>query len=498
MNPSRELLVWTVAEARAADAAALAMGIPGAWLMEAAGAAVARRVASYAPRRVLVLAGPGQNGGDGLVAARRLALTGFEVAALVPQPGRFPEASAVMASAWAAGVARWETADVEARLPGVDVVVDAVLGTGQNRPLGAPWNDVWSLLPGHRVVAVDLPSGVAADTGALLGNPVAAVETVALGALKPAHILQPAAAFMGRLTIADIGLPWRRGEHFRLAVPEAHAPSRPETADKYDRGKVIVVGGSPDYSGAPGLAAIAAMRVGAGYVEIWCGPRVAERVRFLPAVVRVLNERPNGALVLDDEHMPHLGRARAIVLGPGAVPDAELIRRVRATEVPTVVDAGGLDGYAAAGRPDWPQAVFTPHVREAGRMLGKDAEWVAAHRATAVRDLVAATGGTVLLKGRRTLIGGVGTPLFVNWPGGGELATAGTGDVLGGMIGGLLAGGMIPEAACRQAAWWHGLAGERMSWRRGPVGGSAEDLLEAVAEAALDHARPADWPQWML
>lgn len=490
-----DMPVWTAEEARAADAAARAMGIPGAWLMEAAGAAVARRAKAWAATRPLILVGPGQNGGDGLVAARRLALAGVSTRVFMPAAPHFEGAEALAAAAWAAGARPVASDGALDALAACDLVVDAVLGTGQNRALGPPWSALWPHLARSRVLAVDVPTGVEADTGRCWTDGPAMVETMAVGALKPAHLLEPAASRMGRLTVADIGLPMRLGERFRLSRPQEPLRARDAGADKYARGTLVVVGGSAQYTGAPGLAAGGGMRAGMGYVEIWCAAAGAERIRFLPAVVRVLPEH-EGALVMDDAARRALGRARAVVLGPGGSLAPSLVEAVRATGLPAVVDAGALAAYTAAGRPAWPGAVFTPHAGEAARLLGRDATWVAGHREAVVRELAAATGGVVLLKGRHTLVGQGGGPVFANWPGGPELATAGTGDVLAGVIGGLLAQGLEPLAAARLGAWWHGLAGERMRWTHGASGGSARDLLDALP-AVPPAGIPTDWPEWV-
>ena len=488
--------VWTAEETRAADAAAVGLGIAPSWLMEAAGAAVARRVRAWEAMHPLILVGPGQNGGDGLVAARRLALAGVDTWVFMPTAPRFDGAAAVVASALAAGVRPVEGGQLLEALRTSDLVVDAVLGTGQNRALGPPWSALWPHLARSRVLAVDLPTGVEADTGRCWNDGPVMVETMAVGALKPAHVLEPAASRLGRLTVADIGLPMRLGQRFRLARPDERPPERAAAADKYARGILAVVGGSAQYTGAPGLAAAGGMRAGMGYVEIWCAGAGAERIRFLPAVVRVLPEQ-DGALALDGAARRALGRARAVVLGPGATLAPSLVEAVWATGLPTVVDAGAVAAYVAAGRPRWPGAVFTPHAAEAARLLDRDAAWVASHREAAARELVRATGGVVLLKGRHTLVGEGEGPLFVNWPGGPELATAGTGDVLAGVIGGLLAQGLAPLPAARLGAWWHGLAGDRMRWTHGPSGGSAEDLLDALSAVRQGAGVPGDWPEWV-
>ena len=501
MNPrgagGATLPVWTAREAQAADRRAAAMGIAESWLMESAGAAVARRVQAWGASKPLILVGSGRNGGDGLVAARRLALAGRPPRVFMPAPPRFAEAAQLTSSAWAAGAAPVAAEQLGPSLAWADLVVDAVLGTGQRAPLQPPWDAWWPKLSGQRILAVDLPTGVNADTGQVWGPlPRGIVETVAIAALKPAHLLPPAAAAMGRISVADIGLGAEPGRELQMALPDQWPAGRAEDDDKYARGTLMIIGGSARYSGAPGLAAAAAMRAGMGYAEIWCAAAGADRIRFLPAVVRVLPESAEGALLLSQEAEAALGRAGAVVLGPGATVHASLLEAVRRARRPVVVDAGAFAAYVAVGRPRWPEAVFTPHVREAARLLAVDPTAVSADRRAALRQLTDATGGVVLLKGRRTLIGQGEGPAYANWPGGPELATAGSGDVLAGIIGSLLARGLDPLAAARLGAWWHGAAGLHMRWAYGPSGGSAEDLTKALA-GALPLTVPADWPEWV-
>jgi hydroxyethylthiazole kinase-like uncharacterized protein yjeF len=497
LHRTGEIPVWTADEARERDRTAAQRGIDLTWLMEAAGAQVARRVMRTTTGPVVVLAGPGGNGGDGLVAARRLHLAGVPVSVFQPEPPRFAGGAAVAAATVHTGVPMLDANALSAALASADLVVDAVFGVGQHRPLADPWRELWPQLEHRRVLAVDVPSGVDADSGAVFGPLPRLVETVAIGALKPAHVLSPAADHMGRIVAVDIGLGTALGARFRVARPEGQPPLRPATADKYHRGKVVVLGGSPDYGGAPGLAAAAAMRAGAGYVEIWCGERTAARVKLLSAVVRIVEESGDGSLSLSADRRDRLAKAAAVVVGPGLRPDPALVRQVHRAGVPTVVDAGALDGWMSAGAPAWPSAVFTPHEGEAARLLGRDAGWVAAHREEAVRALAAQTGAVALLKGRRTLITADRSPVFVNWPGGPELATAGTGDVLAGIIGAFLAAGLSPLAAARRGAWWHGLAGEAAARSAGCAAVAAEDVLRALGSVGDLAAEPGGWPEWV-
>jgi hydroxyethylthiazole kinase-like uncharacterized protein yjeF len=499
------LLIWTAEEARAADRQAEAEGTAGAWLMEAAGAAVARAARQLGAGRVLVVAGPGQNGGDGWVAARRLARAGAAVRVAAPLGVRFAEGERWRAAALGAGatVVPAQTALEAARW--ADVVIDAGFGTGLARPLAPAFQAVLDAVreAGPPVVAVDLPSGVDTDDGGLRGDPVSATVTVTFGALKPAHVLHPAAAYAGRLVVADIGLPRRVGKAWRVDEPErlvALLGERPATAHKYRSGRLTVVAGSRAYAGAAGLCGLAAVRTGAGYVEVLTPEAAAVRLRWLPLIVRPQAVDGVGRLVLGPDGRDAVARAAAVVVGPGLGPTRpDVLDVARATGRPAVVDADALAAWAALGRPRWPSAVFTPHEGEAARVLGTDPGWVATHRREAARALAEMTGGVVVLKGPRTLVAAAGDPaVWVNWAGGPELATAGTGDVLAGMVGTLLAQGLAPADAARLAVWWHGAAGHLAARELGREAVGAQDVAERIGRARAELAagwRPPDWPE---
>jgi hydroxyethylthiazole kinase-like uncharacterized protein yjeF len=480
--------IWTAREARDADQDAARRGILPEWLMEAAGGAVAAVLAREAkPRSVLVLAGPGQNGGDGWVAARRLALRGVAVRVWAPAGG--PEA--LIRAAKGAGVRLVQRLD--AALTASDWVVDALFGTGLNRPLAEPWQGALdrTVRSGKPVVAVDVCSGVESDTGQPLGRPAPARLTVTFQALKPAHLLEPGASVSGRVVVADIGLPRRPGSQMTLSTASRFpwaSLARPVDAHKYSRGRVLVIGGSAGYAGAAALAALAALRAGAGYVELFVpasAARAATNLAGLPLVVRLGEEGADGTLRVDRHLAEALDRARSVVVGPGLSPASlALVDAVRSAGRPAVVDAGAMAAWAEGGGQAWPHSVFTPHAGEAGSLLGQTAEWVAAHRVEASHLLAARTGGVALLKGRPTLVAQAGRPnVFVNPVGGPELATAGTGDVLAGLLGFLLAAGWDVADAAAGGALWHGWAGRVAAARQGSLGVTAMDVAEALGTA---------------
>jgi hydroxyethylthiazole kinase-like uncharacterized protein yjeF len=499
------LLVWTAAEARAADRRAEHEGTLAGWLMEVAGAAVARAVRELGARRVLVVCGPGQNGGDGWVAARRLARAGIAVRVVAPLGVRFADGERWRAAATGAGAALIPPEATGEAARWAEGVVDAGFGTGLARPLDPAFQELLDHIraAGPPVVAVDVPSGVDSDDGTLKGEPLPAWTTVTFGALKPAHFLYPAAGYVGRLVVADIGLPREPGVSWRIDEPERLAAllgDRPATAHKYRSGRVAVVAGSRAYAGAAGLAGLAAVRAGAGYVEVLTVESAAARIRWLPLIVRPQPSDGAGRLTLDADGRAAVARAGAVVVGPGlGSVRADVLETVRASGRPAVVDADALAAWADLGRPPWPSAVFTPHEGEAARALGQAAAWVSAHRREAAVALAEASGGVVVLKGPHTLVAVAGEPtVWVNWSGGPELATAGTGDVLAGLLGALLARGLRPAEAARLAVWWHGAAGDLAARELGREAVGAQDVAERLGRSRDELTagwRPPNWPR---
>jgi hydroxyethylthiazole kinase-like uncharacterized protein yjeF len=462
-------LLAPVQSARA-DALATAQGTPVSALMEAAGRAVARAVIHrIRPCRTLVLCGPGNNGGDGYVAARHLLAAGWPVALAALGPPRPGTDAADAASRWRGPSVPFSPAEVRR----ATLVVDAVFGAGLARHVDGSAAD--ALRAAGRIVAVDVPSGVDGADGAVRGFAPQAELTVTFFRLKPGHLLFPGRRLCGETALADIGLPERVLDEVR---PDTwanepglwHPPAPGVEGHKYSRGHVTVLGG-PAMTGAARLAAEAARRAGAGLVTIdapWGG---AETYRS-GAPGTIVSDAPL-ADMLEDE------RRKVWVCGPGLGVDG-----VRSA-LPALIAAGrqaiaDADSFTAfAGKPEAfaGAAVLTPHAGEFSRVFGPAGD----NRLAAARQAAARTGAVVLLKGPDTVIAAPDGRAAINANAPPWLATAGAGDVLSGIIAGLLSQGMEPWHAACTAAWVHG----RAAVHAGPHL-IAEDLLASLPAAFQD------------
>ena len=435
-----------VAQVRAAEADLMAV-LPAGALMQRAAAGLAHAVAQRLTRvyaaPVVLLVGAGDNGADALWAGARLARRGAAVTAVLVGE---PRGDALAAFRAAGG----RVADT---VPAVGLVVDGLVGIGGRgalRPAAAALADT---VRDRDVVAVDLPSGVDADTGEVAGTAVRAGLTVTFGTLKPGLLL--ARPWTGRVELVDIGLdlPPAAVEALEDDDVARLLPRAQPGDDKYTRGVVGVAAGSQQYTGAAVLSVGAAVRAGAGMVRFAGAPHAAEQIRSRwPEVVVTEQE---GADVVD------AGRVQAWVVGPGLGTDeraAATVEAVLAQDVPVLVDADALT--VAAQHQDWLRdrrapTLLTPHDREFARFGAE----VGADRLGAARRLSADLGVTVLLKGDATVVAGRDGPVRVNTTGSPALATAGSGDVLSGAAGALLAQGLDPLVAGSVAAHLHGLAG---------------------------------------
>jgi NAD(P)H-hydrate epimerase len=489
----REIDRWAIEE----------QGVPSLDLMERAGAGLARSVAEVtAEGDVVVVCGKGNNGGDGLVAARVLRESGRDVAVVCAAP---PDQFR--------GDAR---ANLE-RLPGAPprllddsglpaqaaVVVDAVLGTGfSGEPHGEALAAIEAIAAaGSPVVAADVPSGVDASTGVVAGAAVTAVVTATFHAAKPGLWIAPGKSHAGEVRVVEIGIPQQPPVEpevglIRRAVLDS-IPRREPGWTKFTSGHVLVAGGSRGLTGAPCLASEAAMRTGAGYVTA-CIPGSLSLVfetRLLEVMTLALPDDDGshtsaGAQQVLDEAQRRDG---ALIVGPGLGRSAGAFDFARelaaAAEVPLLLDADGLNAHAEAfGALAKRRAgtVLTPHAGELGRLLGVDSAAVERERLRHARQAAAATGAIVVLKGDDTLVAAPDGVVAVNAGASAALATAGTGDVLSGVIATMLARGLDPFTAACAGVHLHGLAGRRAASQHGVDGVIASDVIAALPGVLAD------------
>ncbi len=455
------------------------MGVPEAELMEAAGGALAEAVAGLAPQGpVAILCGKGNNGGDGLVAARRLTAMGFEVVTLEVFDGDLPDG-------------------LDATLSASGAVVDAIFGTGFS---GAPRDPAAAAIDainrsGVPVVACDIASGVDASSGEVAGPAVEASLTVSFHAAKVGHRVAPGKWHTGELRVAPIGIPAGAPERPVAGTIEAGvlalAPRRGSRSTKFSSGQVAIAGASRGLTGAVQMSSLAAIRAGAGYATV-AVPADLEPAfeQGRPEVMSVGCPGGDGCLVPGSAKalLGAFERAAAGVFGPGLGRDpgsVELARQVLPEiDAPLVLDADGLNAFAGelgriAGRSA--PTVLTPHAGELGRLLGRDADEVAAHRLSFARQAADQAGAVVVLKGDDTIVTD-GERVAVNVLSAPGLATAGTGDVLSGITAALLARGLEPFAAACAAVLAHARAGVEAADRVGAAESVvAGDVIEAIA-----------------
>jgi hydroxyethylthiazole kinase-like uncharacterized protein yjeF len=490
-----------VADIRAAEQALMARLPPGA-LMQRAAAGLAAVCAGLVPRvygaRVVVLAGSGDNGGDGLYAGARLARRGARVLA-VAAGTRVHEAGAEALRAAGGRVTGPGDPDLPATMNAADLVLDGLLGIGGRGGLREPQAALAALAEaartgsGARVVAVDLPSGVDADTGEVTGAAVRADVTVTFGTWKTGLLVDPGADHAGLAQLVDIGLapclPTPATVAYGAADVAALLPRPGRESDKYRRGVLGIVAGSDRFTGAAALAVGGALRGGAGMVRL---------VSAEAAVAVVRQHWPEAVITVTGatgEEIGAVGRVQAWLAGPGMGTDEQARRRlaaVLATDLPVLVDADGLTlvaGSPALVAQRRAPTLLTPHAGELARLLRADPADVTARRTEHARTAARTFGCCVLLKGSTTVIAAAdGSPLLVNPTGTGWLATAGTGDVLAGLAGALLAQGLDVREAAAAAAFLHGISARYAAGGAGPFPGGeapigAGDVIDALPDA---------------
>jgi ADP-dependent NAD(P)H-hydrate dehydratase / NAD(P)H-hydrate epimerase len=508
--------VLTAAQMREVDRQTIELGIPGLVLMENAGHRVVEvldeQFAPLSDHHVVVLCGKGNNGGDGFVVARQLHTR--------LQPARldvvFPDDPATLKGDAAANYRMLLACgcrvddEISDEMRGATLVLDALLGTGLTGPARGPTADLIGEInrgfPGARVVAVDLPSGLASDSGEIPGEAVRADFSVTFTAPKICQLLPPASDLVGELEVGEIGSPpelYEDDEEIWFAVndPELFADlleERQPGGHKGTYGHALVVGGSRGKTGAAAMAGMAALRAGAGLVT------VATAESALPVVAshspevmtEALPETGDGAISTKAFDYGKIGAIVAgkavLAIGPGLGTDPETVdfvrRAVADVELPTVIDADGLNALPAefTGRPSM---VLTPHPGEMGRLCGKTTAEVMSDRLSVARSYAMEREVMLVLKGQRTLVAAPDGRVWVNLTGTPALGTGGTGDILTGLIAGLIA--QFPdqvEEAVLAAVWLHGLAGELGAAEIGEQGLIASDLLSYLPEA-IESAR---------
>ncbi|MFF1679210.1 NAD(P)H-hydrate dehydratase [Streptomyces sp. NPDC058256] len=455
--------------------------LPEGALMQRAAAGLAVACAQLLGRvygsRVVLLVGSGDNGGDALYAGARLAGRGAGVTAVLLSPERaHPGGVEALRRAGGRTVSPAAAEEIVRR---ADLVVDGIVGIGGKGGLRADAAALAGIVDGSRatVVAVDLPSGVEADTGEVRGAAVRADLTVTFGTHKPGLLIDPAREYAGSVRLVDIGLGAELPADPELEALQhvdvaARLPVPGAESDKYRRGVVGIAAGSARYPGAAVLAVAGALRGGAG------------AVRYVgPAGDAVLARFPE--TLVSDQGPKHAGRVQAWVVGPGAGDDASGVGEALTADVPVLLDADGLRlASRAVVRGRGAPTLMTPHAGEAAALLGVSRESVEGARLAAVRELAGLYGASVLLKGSTTLVADAGGGVVrVNSTGTGWLATAGSGDVLSGLGGSLLAAGLSALDAGSVAAYLHGLAG-RFAADGAPVG--AHDVADAIPGAWRD------------
>lgn len=483
----------------------------GQVLMEIAGrsvAQVAHRVWEQTGGSVLVYCGRGNNGGDGLAAARYLHVLGVPVTiAIIPEKSGIkkkesdmstPEASANYALALKLGIA------VNAE-QAPSIVIDALLGTGIDRDLEGVYKTAvgWVNQSGAFVIAVDLPSGINSDTGSEMGAAVRADHTVTFGYLKPGLLIEPGATFAGSLSLVDIGLPPLSEEkpYIEFILPDAARnllPLRPSDSHKGTFGTVLTIAGSLGMTGASIFASQSALRVGAG-LSLLATPK--SLIAHLPAaeiIYRPLAETEEQSIsqMALLELPKEIEKATAIILGPGISTNKDTVKFVQrflkeilpTAGKPCVIDADALNAVAEdiSVLTQWQgnkPIVLTPHPKELSRLLDKPVAEIQANRLDAAKKAADKFGCVVVLKGSHSIIATPDSKLFINPTGNAGMATAGSGDVLSGIIGGLLAQHLTPADAAAIGVYIHGLAGDLAAANIGNAGMIAPDIMLMIPSA---------------
>jgi NAD(P)H-hydrate epimerase len=504
--------VSTVDEMRAMDRKAFEhYGIPEVLLMENAGLAAfeaIRREFAVKGTRFLVVAGVGNNGGDGFVVARRIVSEGGAASVLiVGDKGRCRGAALtnleILERLKVPLAVCAASDDASGAVAGCDVVVDALFGTGLARPLeGLHMEAVRSMNMGSRpVVSLDIPSGINGDTGAVMGCAVRAGITVAFGLPKPGNLLMPGSAHCGRLLVSHISFPpaLYEDESVGISVNEPPPPPpRDPSGHKGDFGEALFIAGAGGYYGAPGLAALSFLKAGGGYSRLAAPESVIPFIAaFCPEVVfHPMAETASFSLSAKNKtRLLELSeRADFVVMGPGVSLDDETSALVRELAgriaKPLLVDGDGITALctdlSCIARRGFP-TVLTPHPGEMSRLTGRTVACIEQDRIPVLREACRALNASIVLKGAHSLIGHPDGRVIVNLSGNPGMATAGSGDVLTGAAAAMSGLGLGVQEALEAGVFIHGAAGDLASSAKGPDGITARDIMEALPEAVRLH-----------
>lgn len=507
--------ILTAAQMQTIDKRAIEeYGIPGMILMENAGRGAVDflkgRFPGLGSKKVVVFAGKGNNGGDGFVMARHLLNLGAEVRVLLV--GKISELKADarrnLEIALKIGV---EINEVDAgnfksfdhRLRHSDLIVDAIFGTGLSQPAVGFFAEVFEAVNQLRkfVVSVDIPSGVDSDSGRLTGPHIEADLTLALAALKRSHVIFPAAQVMGDVEVIDIGVPlkaWDSGSQpLQMTEPgdvAAWFRRRSRNAHKGDFGHALVVAGSLGKGGAAGLAALGALRAGGGLTTLALPESCWKAVEFNPLEVMTvpLPETKNGTLALKakDPLMEQIQGKSVVAVGPGVSTDPETVQLLKeflpAVRLPLVLDADALNCLALSGGLDClksPEVILTPHPKEMSRISGLSVQEIQENRVETARRFAMENSVSLELKGARSIMAFADGSVFINPTGNPGMATAGSGDVLTGIIAGLISQGLKIDRAVIAGTYLHGLAGDIYCEKNLEASMIAGDLLDNLPES---------------
>ncbi|NOY64547.1 MAG: NAD(P)H-hydrate dehydratase [Nitrospirae bacterium] len=506
--------VVTASEMREIDRKTIEeVGIPSMVLMERAGLSVVRRIMDNctATEPVVVLSGGGNNGGDGLVIARELQRAGYNVRVflLSPEDRLSKDCNNQYEILRKLGLKVMINRTPSGRDLKGSIVVDAIIGTGLNKPLRDKLSKIVRLVNQYAsyVVAVDIPTGISSDTGRVMGEAIRADMTVTFGLPKIGHLLPPGSEYTGELFVEDIGFPpdFTNSESLKVELVEedtikALLPCRERDSHKGDYGHILIVGGSVGKTGAPLMAARAALKSGAGLVTIALPDAAAKALMgsLLEEMMLPLPSNEDGTISMKalESIMEFLhGRADVVAIGPGLGrnPDTwQLVRElVRLSPLPMVIDADGLNALAATGYEELKRlfsravspAVFTPHMGEMARLVGHSTEELRASRLDISGSFSEETGVVLVLKGAPTVISTPEGKQYINSTGNPGMATAGTGDVLTGIIASLTGQNLSPADASIAGAYIHGLSGDIAAQHLTEYSLTAGDLINYLPEA---------------